>query len=473
MAAVVAIVGRPNIGKSTLFNRLIGSRKAIECDVEGTTRDPITALHEGENVDFLLVDTGGLEFDELAGTIEEDTQAQARIAATQADLILFCVDTKSEITRNDERAAEFLRKNVRHTPIFLVGTKADGGGHISEYPELFSLGVNAEESLAVSALHAKGLRTLLEKIEHTLEKLGHKKRFVREESDQSPPRISFLGMPNAGKSSFVNALVQRKECIVSEIAGTTRDCKEIPFHFLGNDYVLVDTAGIRRKSKIDDIIEHFAVMRSFQAALQSDVVVYLVDNSKGITAMDQKLIGELLDMKTGVIIAVNKWDLSEKGEDAQDRFRKYINRKLPFIPWAPVIFTSATEKKNIMKIFEIANGIVQMRAQKFSTGELNSFLQEVIHLHKPAGLKNMHPKMKYMTQTGINPPQFRIFGSHLDFLHWSYQRFLEHRFRDAFGFEGTGITLEYKNGTPNPYDLGGGKKNWRAVKKGNFKEENL
>lgn len=473
MAAVVAIVGRPNIGKSTLFNRIVGSRKAIECDVEGTTRDSITALHEGKNVDFLLVDTGGLEFDEAKGSIEEDTQSQARIAATQADLILFCVDVKSEITRNDELAAQFLRENVRHAPIFIIGTKADGGEHISEYPDLYSLGVNADESMTVSALHAKGLRVLIEKIEQTLEKLGHKKRFIREETDTSPPRISFLGMPNAGKSSFVNALVQRNDCIVSEIAGTTRDAKEIPFHFLGNDYILVDTAGIRRKSKIDDIIEHFAVMRSFQSALQSDVVVYLIDNSKGITAMDQKLIGELLEMKTGVIIAVNKWDLSEKGEEAQERFRRYINRKLPFMPWAPVIFTSATEKKNIMKIFEIANGIVQIRAQKFTTGELNSFLQEVIHLHKPAGLKNMHPKIKYMIQSGINPPQFKIFGSHLDFLHWSYQRYLEHRFRDAFGFEGTGITIEYKNGSKNPYDPEGGKKNWRAVKKGNFKEENL
>lgn len=473
MAAIVAIVGRPNIGKSTLFNRLIGKRKAIECDESGTTRDPITSLYEGKNIDFLLVDTGGLEFDESVGSIEADTQTQARVAAKQADLILFCVDVKEEITRNDELAAQFLREHVRHTPIFLVGTKADSGESIIDHPELYSLGIHADESLCVSALHAKGLKLLLDKIEYTLEKLGHKKRFIRTEEDTSAPRVSFLGAPNAGKSSFINGLLQRKECIVSEIAGTTRDAKEIPFHYLGNDYLLVDTAGIRRKSKIDDIIEKFAVMRSFQSALESDVVVYLVDNSKGITAMDQKLIGELVEMKTGLIIAVNKWDLNEKGEEAQERFRKYINRKLPFVPWAPVIFTSATEKKNIMKIFSMVSGIVQIRAQKFKTGELNSFVQEVIHLHPPAGLKNKHPKLKYMTQVGINPPCFKVFGSHLDFLHWSYSRYFEHRLRDAFGLEGTGITIEYKNGTKNPYNPEGGKKNWRAVKKGTFKEENL
>lgn len=473
MSAIVAIVGRPNVGKSTLFNRLVGKRQAIECDEEGTTRDPVTSFVYEEKVDYLLIDTGGLEFDESEGSIEEDTQTQARLAANEADVILFCVNTQEELTRNDELAAQYLRKTAKNKPIFLIGTKADSGKSSDEYPEIFNLGINEESLHFTSSTQGLGIKHLKSDLAKFLNTEGYGKRYQREEGDTAPPRISFFGRPNAGKSSMINTLLKRNECIVSDEAGTTRDSKDVEYQLEDRSYTLVDTAGVRRQSKIDDPIEKFSVMRSFKAIAESDVVVYLVDSETGVNAIDQKLLGELKNLKVGVIVAINKWDLREKGEESQKRFYNYLSKKIPFMPWAPVLFTSNITKKNLLKLFPMIDGIVMERQKKIPTGELNSFLQEVSNLHPPAGLKNKRPRLKYITQTGINPPQFKILGSKLDFLHWSYQRYFEHRMRDAYGFEGTGIDIEYKNGSSNPYDESGGQKNWRAVKKGNFKRENL
>lgn len=472
MSAVVAIIGRPNVGKSTLFNKVLKKRTAIECDQSGTTRDPVTALYEGSKVDFLLVDTGGLEFSDTNGSIEEDTQAQARVAAMEADVLVFCVNTKEEITENDSLVAEFLRKNVGKKPIFLVGTKADNGGGEEEFPEIYSLGIDSHSVHFVSSKQNKGVKVFLEKLEFFLHAQGYGKRYIRSEEDLTPPRISFFGRPNAGKSSYVNAVLQREECIVSDVAGTTRDRKDTQLQWNHKMYHLIDTAGIRKRSKISDPIEKYSVMRSFQAIAESDVVVYLLDATQGVTAMDQKLLGELKTLKTGVIIAVNKWDTREKGEEEQKRFLGYFGRKVPFLPYAPVIFTSAVNRRGVMRIFEMTDDIIEERSQKISTGQLNSFLTEITHLHPPSGLKNTRPRMKYITQKNINPPHFVVHGSKLDFLHWSYQRYFEHRMRDAFGFHGTGIEIEYKNSGKNPYS-DSQKKNWKAVKKGKFKEENL
>ncbi len=472
MAAIVAIVGRPNVGKSTLFNRLVGKRQAIEADESGTTRDPVTSFVESEKVDYLLVDTGGLEFDEAEGDIEEDTQTQARIATNEADVILFCVNTQEEITRNDELAAQFLRQVEEGKPVFLVGTKADDGRTELDYPEIFTLGIHEESLHFVSSTQGRGVKELKAKLEQYLYKEGYGKRFKRDEDDVSPPRVAFFGRPNAGKSSMINCLLKKKACIVSDREGTTRDTKDVEFVLHEKKYILVDTAGVRRKSRVDDPIEKFSVMRSFKAIAEADIVIYLLDAEGGVNAIDQKLIGELKILKTGVIIAVNKWDLREQGEESQKRFYHYLSRKVPYMPWVPVLFTSSKTKKNLLKFFPIIDDIMKQRSQKISTGELNAFLQEVVSLHPPAGLKNKQPRLKYMTQVGVNPPHFKIMGSKLDFLHWSYQRYLEHRMRDAFGFDGTGIVLEYKNGSSNPYDEGGAK-NWRAVNKGKFKKENL
>lgn len=471
MAAVVAIIGRPNVGKSTLFNKILGERRAIECDQAGTTRDALTALHEGNKVDFLLVDTGGLEFDDLGSSIEEDTQTQARLAAKEADVIVFCVNVKEDITKNDELAAEFLRKNIGDKPIFLVGTKADGGEDEAYFPEIFNLGINEESLHFISATQNRGVKSLLNTLELYLDKQGYGKRYIRNEEDKTPPRISFFGRPNAGKSSIINAILQKEECIVSEVAGTTRDRKDSELQWNHKLYTLIDTAGVRKRSKTEDPIEKYAMMRSFQAITESDIVVYVIDAEVGVTAIDQKLIGELKELRTGVIIAINKWDLREKGEEAQQRFLSYVTRKIPYLPWAPVIFTAAINRRNVMKIFEMVDDIMIERAKKFSTGELNSFLTEAVQLHPPAGLRNTRPRLKYMTQVGINPPHFKIFGSKLDFLHFSYVRFMEHRIRDAFGFHGTGVHLEYKNSGVNPYDPTGGKKNMWARNKGRYSDD--
>ncbi len=473
MAAIVAIVGRPNVGKSTLFNRLVGKRQAIEADESGTTRDPVTSFVESEKVDYLLVDTGGLEFDEADGDIEEDTQTQARIAASEADIILFCVNTQEDLTRNDEMAAQFLRQVEDGKPVFLIGTKADDGTNELDYPEIFNLGIKEESLHFVSSTQGRGIKELKTKLEKYLDKQGYGKRFKRDDDDLSPPRIAFFGRPNAGKSSMINRLLKKQACIVSSREGTTRDTKDVEFVLNDKKYILVDTAGVRRKSRVDDPIEKFSVMRSFKAIAEADIVVYLVDAGVGVNSIDQKLIGELKLLKTGVIIAVNKWDLREQGEESQKRFYGYLSRKVQYLPWAPVLFTSSKTKKNLLKFFPMVDDIMIERSKKYQTGELNAFLQEIVNLHPPAGLRNKQPRLKYMTQVGINPPHFKIQGSKLDFLHWSYQRYLEHRMRDAFGFEGTGIELEYKNGSSNPYDEKGGAKNWRAVNKGTFKRENL
>jgi GTP-binding protein len=473
MSAIIAIIGRPNVGKSTLFNRIIKQRKAIECNESGTTRDTVSEFVESEKVDYLLVDTGGLEFDIQSSTIEEDTQKQARIAIDQADVILFCINTQEPLTNNDELAANLLRAKQDRKPIFIIGTKADSGITEAQYPEIFSLGIKTENIFFTSSNQNSGIKQLKNSIENHLINEGYGKRYKREVGDKSPPRISFFGRPNAGKSSMINCLLKKEVCIVSEEEGTTRDSKDIEYRLNDKNYILVDTAGIRRKSKVNNVTEKFSVMRSMKAISESDVVIYLIDAEVGVNSIDQKLIGELKKLKPGVIIAVNKWDLKEQGEDSQKRFYNYLSKKIPFLPWAPVIYTSSNIKKNLLKFFPIVDDIVKERCKSLPTGELNSFLQEVISLHPPAGLKNKKPRFKYIVQKGINPPHLMVYGSKLDFLHWSYQRYFEHRLRDAYGFYGTGIDIEYKNGSSNPYDKDGGAKNWRAVKKGNFKEENL
>ncbi|MEI7511642.1 MAG: ribosome biogenesis GTPase Der [Candidatus Peregrinibacteria bacterium] len=449
MPAIVAIVGRPNVGKSTLFNRALGERRAIESDVAGTTRDTITALYEGEKVDFLLVDTGGLEFEETGGSIESDTQVQARLAASEADLILFCIDTKEELTRNDYETAQLLRKQKK--PVFLVGTKADSGNRAEDFPEIFSLAVGDGDPFFISAAHNRGVQGLLDAIETHLEKRSFQKRFKHDDDSTAPIRLAFLGRPNAGKSSLVNAILGKDECIVSDIPGTTRDSKHTEISRDGQEFSLIDTAGIRQRSNISDRLEKYAVMRSFQAIAECDIALYILDAKEGVTAQDLRILGEIQNMYTGVILIINKWDTQEKGQEEQAKFLNYLHREIQFLPWAPVLFVSALNKKNIPQIFPLAKNVFLERQKRIGTGELNAFLKEAQHLHTPAGTKNTRPRIKYGTQVEVSPPHFIFFGAQLSLIHFSYKRYLEHRIRDAFGFDGTGIKMEYRTADKNPY----------------------
>lgn len=453
MPALVTIIGRPNVGKSTLFNRIIGERRAIESPISGTTRDKITALYEGEKTDALFVDTAGIEFSDSTSDLEENVQAQARIAAQEADLILFCVDTKEEYTQKDFAVAEFLRKNIKKTPIFIIGTKADSGMTPDLFSELFSLGIPGAEVFLLSAAHYKGVRELLQAIDSHLFLRGFGKRFLREEKTISPIRLSLLGRPNVGKSSLTNAIIGKEVAVVSSISGTTRDTNMIDFSRDNASFRLIDTAGIRRRSKREeDPIEKYSVLRSLQTIHECDIVLFVVDALEGVTAQDAKILSEINEAFSGIILVVNKWDEQEKGEESQKRFLAHIRRQISFLPWIPVVFLSAKTKKNVDRIFPAANAIFDERKKKIGTGKLNAFLQEIQLLHIPAGMKNTKPRMKYMTQIGVHPPHFVVFGSKLDSLHFSYQRYFENRLRDAFGFEGTGIKIEYRNGAKNPYE---------------------
>ncbi len=450
MPAVAAIIGRPNVGKSTLFNRIIGRRIAIESPVSGTTRDPVSARYEGDSVDILFVDTGGLQFGEEESGIEEDVQSQARIAIEEADIILFCLDTKRELTSGDEAVVDLLRKRSGKKPIFLIGTKYDGKIHGTTPEEIMSLAIGEGDPYLVSAIHNSGLAKLVNAVERELFQRGFRKDPERDEDEIS---IAIIGRPNVGKSSIVNAITKSNLRIVSEVAGTTRDTTDIPITKDGKKYRLIDTAGLRRKSKIEEDLESLAIMRALTSLQRADVALLLIDATEGVTHQDKHIIEHVLESNTGLILGVNKWDLQEKGEEEQKKFLANMRYELPFVPWAPVLFLSALEGKNIPKLFPLTDEIAGFRRMRIPTAEFNIFLQEMQGLHPLSGTKNAHPRVKYGTQVQVSPPKFVFSGSQLDRLHFSSRRYIENRMRDAFGFNGTPIIMEFVT-QKNPYLTG-------------------
>ncbi|KKR08363.1 MAG: GTP-binding protein EngA, GTP-binding protein [Candidatus Peregrinibacteria bacterium GW2011_GWF2_39_17] len=439
MLPVVAIVGRPNVGKSSLFNRLAGRRHAIESPVSGTTRDQISKLVRLSKHNILLIDTGGLEIGN-EGDIEKDVQAQANAAIAGADVVILVVDVRFDPTADDFHAAELLRKSGK--PCLMVANKCDHLGRLEEKTfNFFELGF--DQPIAVSAIQAIGLDELREGIEQQVSALGFPAL-----NDKITPnkgiRLGFVGRPNVGKSSLINALFGKKKVIVSEIPGTTRDAVEVPFSYNNDDFILIDTAGVRRRGKIEKGIEKYSVMRSFQAIEDSDIVVLVLDGSDGIRAQDLHVVEFILEQYKGLIVAINKVDTFDDFDQSRRRFENILRHRMAFVPWAPVVFVSALEKRNLFTILDLAIQIEQERIKKIPDQELQAWLNETVAKHVPAGNRgNRQAELIGIKQRGNKPPTFVFQAKNAEYFHFSYKRFLENQFREKFGFIGTGIKMVF------------------------------
>lgn len=440
MSAVIAIVGRPNVGKSTLFNRIVGKRVAITSQVAGTTRDRIIQTIKLENLDVLLVDTGGLE-DGKKENIEADMQAQARIGIADANIILFVLDASQELTNDDFLAAELLRKSQKE--VILVINKCDNRNIEQLAYNFYELGF--AEPLTVSAIHNQGTDKIISKCIKTLKKQGFTpKKTSPTDQQKNNLKVSILGRPNAGKSSLVNAFCGKEKVIVSDVAGTTRDSTDTVVQFEEEPVTLIDTAGIRRRGKIEKGIEKYSIIRCINSIERSDVGILLLDYSARIAKQDCHIAQYILNAHKGLIIVVNKCDLMEDPEHDRVHFINLIRRKFSFIPWAAVVFVSALDRKNIHQIFRIAKDIKRERTKRIQTSEFNNFLQKITHKHLPSGKGKQPPKVLYGTQTDINPPQFTIFVNDPEKLHFSYPRYIENQIRKNYGFDGTALEINIK-----------------------------
>ncbi|HKR82086.1 MAG TPA: ribosome biogenesis GTPase Der [Candidatus Saccharimonadales bacterium] len=423
---IVAIVGRANVGKSSLFNAILDRREAIVAKEAGTTRDSVTAKASWNGQNFWMVDTAGMKDaeDEFEFTIQE----QIIQATDSADVIWVVVEANVPITEEDRRVAKMALKSRK--PVFLVVNKVDR--ERGENIPFERLGI--KPIIKTSTTQHRGISELLDTLVENIPKAT-----LREADDRL--RIALLGRPNVGKSYLFNTLAKKQQAIVADVAGTTRDINRATVRFEGREIELMDTAGIRRPGKIGVGIEHFSVIRSLAAIEQADICLLLMDVNELGTALDQKIAGMVKEAGKGLVLVVSKWDKAE-GKDAftRDALAPQIASTYDFVPWAPLIFTSSVTGQNVTKIFELALGIAKNRAQRLTTRELNQWLREVVVKHPPAGLKNRAPKLNYITQETDNPiPAFKVFGSHTKFLHWSYKRFMERELRQRYNFEGTAV----------------------------------
>jgi GTPase len=427
----VAIVGQTNVGKSSLFNRLVGFQQAIVAREAGTTRDRVVGKVTFKDHTFWLVDTAGLKdpADEFEATIQE----QIDDAAAAADLIMVVVDATTIITEDDRTVAKKALKSKK--PVILVLNKTDKAGALPN-DDFLRLGI--KHIYRTSAEHGSGVAELLEG-------LGTHIPPAKDLRTDNVLRIALIGRPNVGKSYLLNTLAGKQEAIVADVAGTTRDINRVRIRYHTRDVELLDTAGIRRSGKIEVGIEKFSVLRSLQAIEEADICLLLMDVNELSVALDQKLAGIIKEAGKGLVLVVSKWDsLEDKTAFSRDELAKKITGNFQHVPWAPLIFTSAVTGQNVAKLFDLAVEIDARRKQQLKTTELNKLLQQSVANHQPAGLKNTHPRLRYIVQTDVSPPWFVIFGSHLRYLHWSYKRYLEHNMRDTFDFTGTSIKFSFR-----------------------------
>ena len=426
---IVAIVGRANVGKSSLFNAVLERREAIVAREAGTTRDSVTAKAEWKGQQFWLVDTAGMK--DAADDFEFTIQEQITQAADSADVIWVVVEANIPITEEDRKVSKVALKTRK--PVFLVINKVDRarGDDLDGFDRL-----GIKPILPTSTTQHRGINELLDTLVEQIPKAT-----LEEASDTI--RVALLGRPNVGKSALFNSLAKKQQAIVADKAGTTRDVNRTRIRYNGREIELMDTAGIRRSGKIGTGIEHFSVIRSLAAIEQADVCMLLTDVNELATGLDQKIAGMIAEAGKGLILVVSKWDDVEgKDEFTRDALAPKIEHEFIFIPWAPLIFTSSVTGQNVTKLFDLVLDIEEKRATRIPTRELNVWLGSVINKHPPAGLKNRAPKLNYMVQEDDNPtPAFKVFGSHTKFLHWSYKRFMERQLREKFGFEGTAVQL--------------------------------
>ncbi|MBR3133301.1 MAG: ribosome biogenesis GTPase Der [Clostridia bacterium] len=428
---VVAIVGRPNVGKSTFFNYIAGSRISIVEDTPGVTRDRVYADGNWRGVDFTMIDTGGIE-PESEDVILSQMRTQAELAIDLADVIIFLTDIKQGVTAADKEIAIMLKKSQK--PIVLVCNKSDNFGEPpAELYEFYNLGLG--EPHPVSAANAIGIGDVLDAIyEEFPENLN-------QEVDDETIKVAVIGKPNVGKSSLINRILGENRVIVSDIAGTTRDAVDSKFDNEFGKYVFIDTAGIRRKSKVYENIEKYSVMRSKFAIERADVCIMMIDANEGVTEQDSKVIGEAHEAGKGIIIAVNKWDEVEKDNGTLEKYKKEVYNKLSFASYAPVIFISAKTGQRVTKLFEMINNVASQNSLRVSTGVLNEVINEAIAVVQPPTDKGKRLKIYYGTQASTKPPTFVIFVNKKELFHFSYQRYIVNCLRNNFGLEGTPVRI--------------------------------
>ena len=427
----VAIVGRPNVGKSTFFNYIVGKRISIVEDTPGVTRDRIYAEANWRGRNFTLIDTGGIE-PESEDIIISQMRDQADIAIDIADVIVFVTDIKQGITEADKEIALMLKKSKK--PIVLVCNKADNFGKVTDdIYEFYNLGIG--EPYAVSSVNAIGIGDVLDAIyEHFPEK-------DLNEDDDTVIKVAIIGKPNVGKSSLVNKILGENRVIVSNIAGTTRDAIDSSFENEFGKYVFIDTAGIRRKSKVKENLERYSVMRSLLAVERADVCILMIDANEGVTEQDAKIAGEAHEAGKGIIIAVNKWDEYEKENGTLEKYKKEVYSKLSYLSYAPMIFISAKTGQRVNKLYELINTVANQNAMRISTAVLNQVLNEAIAIVQPPTDKGKRLKIYYMTQGSTKPPTFVVFVNDKKLFHFSYERYLVNQIRKEFGLQGTPIRV--------------------------------
>jgi GTP-binding protein len=453
---VVAIVGRPNVGKSTLFNRLVGERAAIVEDVAGTTRDRTYGTADWRGRHFTVVDTGGLEL-EPGSHIEERVQDQARVAIEEADLILFVVDVTSGIAPLDHEVADRLRRTSK--PVILVANKADNPRREAEAVEFYALGF--DPTITVSAQHGRDTGDLADEIVDRLPPkndaeteterdasadgdLTEEELAELAEVEMPPPRVAIVGRPNTGKSTFVNKVLGQERMIVSDVPGTTRDPVDSAVELDGEPMILVDTAGIRRRGAIDRGIERYSVLRAMKAIDRCDVAVVMTDATEGYTAQDAHVVGYVLDAGKGIVLVLNKWDAVEKEGHTADGRLKGLRREAPYLSWADIVFASAQTGQRVERVLREARRVAEERYRRVPTGELNRVVSDAVRAHQPAHVRNRLPKIFYATQVAVAPPTFVIFVNDPELIHFSYKRYLENRIREEYGFLGTPIRLIFR-----------------------------
>ncbi len=430
---IVAVVGRPNVGKSTFFNKIVGRRVSIVEDTPGVTRDRIYAEAEWNGISFALIDTGGIEPDS-EDVILSQMREQAQVAMDMADVILFMVDGKDGLTHADREVGNMLRRTGKK--VILLVNKVDNPRNLPEdFYDFYELGIG--EPVPVSAANMLNLGDVLDEITGSFpEGAG------TEEEEEI--KVAVIGKPNVGKSSLINALLGEKRVIVSPVAGTTRDSIDTPFSWGGDRYMLIDTAGIRRKSKVNEDIERYSVIRAVAAIERCDVCLLMIDAQEGVTEQDKKIAGVAHEAGKGIIVVVNKWDLVKKETNTMRDFKREIESQLQFMSYAPSVFISVKEKQRVFDVIQMTKYVAEKRALRVPTGQLNSLVTDATMMKQPPSDKGRRLKIYYAAQVGVKPPLFSFQINKRELMHFSYARYLENKIREGFGFEGTSIKFVFR-----------------------------
>ncbi len=426
---VVAVVGRPNVGKSTLFNALAGERISIVKDTPGVTRDRIYADVTWLDYQFTMIDTGGIEPDSK-DIILSQMREQAEIAIATADVIVFLTDVRQGLQDADSKVADMLRRSGK--PVVLVVNKVDSfEKYMPDVYEFYNLGIG--DPFPISAASMLGLGDMLDEV------VSHFPDYNKDEEEDERPKVAIIGKPNVGKSSLINKLANEERVIVSDIAGTTRDAIDTDIRYDGREYVFIDTAGLRRKNKIKEEIERYSIIRAVTAVERADVCIIVIDATEGVTEQDAKIAGIAHERGKGIIIAVNKWDAIEKDDKTIYRHTEKIRQILSFMPYAEILFISAKSGQRLNKIFETIDVVIANNSMRVATGVLNEIVAEAVAMQQPPSDKGKRLKIYYTTQAAVKPPTFVVFVNDKELMHFSYTRYLENRIRETFGFRGTAL----------------------------------